>query len=558
MTWQTGLTRNADRRVRRIALGATATLVLAAVALSGSRGEPISESGPKPHVVAPVVRRDCPMFGVDGSRNQINLIDTNLPITWHADAPRTNIKWSAALGSRSYGAVVVSGGKVFVGSNNERPRNSRDRRITPNANEPPAPEDKGILMCFDEETGRFLWQAVHDKLESGQVNDWPREGLPSTPAVEGNRVYYVSNRCELICADTEGFLDGKNDGVQDEKYKTKIDADIIWRLDMMRELNVFPHNMAICAPLIVGDLVFVVTANGVDENHLTLPSPDAPSFIAVNKHTGKLVWGSNLPGKNIMHGQWSNATYGEAAGVKQVIFPGGDGWLYAFDPPTGKFLWKFDCNPKSAKYELGGKATKSDFIATPVVYKGRVYIATGQDPEHYDGVGHLWCIDLTRAVQKGRVNKDNDVSPADDVFDPNADGNKERSALVWHFGGYDHRPKSKRDFLFGRTMSTCAIHDGLVYIAEIAGYMNCLDAETGQRYWIHDLKSSVWGSAYYVDGKVYVPTEDGDVFIFAHGKEKKLLSKVEMDEPIRGSVVAVNGVLFIKTEKTLYAIQAEK
>jgi outer membrane protein assembly factor BamB len=259
-----------------------------------------------------------------------------------------------------------------------------------------------------------------------------------------------------------------------------------------------------------------------------------------------------------MHGQWSNATYGEAAGVKQVIFPGGDGWLYAFDPPTGKLLWKFDCNPKSAKYELGGRGTKSDFIATPVVYKGRVYIATGQDPEHYDGMGHLWCIDLARAVQKGRVNKDNDASPIGDDFDPNTEANQERSALVWHFGGYDLRPKSKRDFLFGRTMSTCAIHDGLVYIAELAGYMNCLDAETGQRYWLHDLKSSVWGSAYYVDGKVYVPTEDGDVFIFAHGKEKKLLSTVEMDEPIKGSVVAANGVLFVKTEKTLYAIQAEK
>src|SRR5439155_162025 len=82
-------------------------------------------------------------------------------------------------------------------------------------------------------------QAVHDKLAAGRVNDWPEEGICSTPTIEGNRLYYVSNRCELICADTEGFLDGKNDGVQDEKYKDGTDVDVIWRLDMIKELNVF-------------------------------------------------------------------------------------------------------------------------------------------------------------------------------------------------------------------------------------------------------------------------------------------------------------------------------
>src|SRR5262249_3179337 len=167
----------------------------------------------------------------------------------------------------------------------------------------------------------------------------------------------------------------------------------------------------ICAPLILGDLVYVVTANGVDENHVSLPSPDAPSFLAVNKHTGKVVWQSNLPGKNIMHGQWSNPAYGEAGGAKQVIFPGGDGWLSGFDPPTGKLLWKFDCNPKGAKYELGGRGEKSDFIGTPAVHEGRVYIGTGQDPEHLDGVGHLWCIDLARAVELGKTHPDHHVSP---------------------------------------------------------------------------------------------------------------------------------------------------
>jgi outer membrane protein assembly factor BamB len=371
--------------VRVAVLPAAVAGIALAAALAG--GKDRAEPGPTPREIAPRERHNWPMFGGNPSRNQVNLVETGLPAEWQTTEPTKNVKWAAALGSRAYGAVVVSGGKVFTGTNNERPRNPRDR-IRRRLDEPPVPLDRGILMCFDEATGRFLWQAVHDKLESGQVNDWPREGIPSMPAVEGNRLYYVSNRCELVCADTEGFRDG-NQGVRDEPYQTPIDADFIWRLDMMGELKVFPHNLAICAPLILGDLVYVVTANGVDENHINLPSPEAPSFLAVNKHTGKVVWQSNLPGKNIMHGQWSNPAYGEAGGVKQVIFPGGDGWLYGFDPPTGALLWKFDCNPKGAKYELGGRGEKSDFIGTPVVYEGRVYLGTGQDPEHTDGVGHL-------------------------------------------------------------------------------------------------------------------------------------------------------------------------
>src|SRR6202040_1594622 len=109
--------------------------------------------------------------------------------------------------------------------------------------------------------------------------------------VEGKRLWYVSNRCEVICATTEGFVNGGNEGpFTDEQYKEKTDADFIWKLDMMADLGVFPHNLATCSPLIVGDTLFVITSNGVDEGHLNIPAPDAPSFVAVHKNTGKVLW----------------------------------------------------------------------------------------------------------------------------------------------------------------------------------------------------------------------------------------------------------------------------
>jgi outer membrane protein assembly factor BamB len=489
------------------------------------------------------------MFGHDPSRNMVNLSEKNLPDDWDVQSKK-NILWSAKLGSRAYGGPTIADGKVFVGTNNQAPRNPRDARKRKDGKLEPL--DKSVLMCFDAKTGKFLWQHVNDKLPSGQVHDWPEEGICSGPAVEGNRLYYVSNRCEVVCLDTNGLADG-NQGVTDEQYKDPTDADVIWRLDMMKELAVFPHNLAACSPLLVGDTVWVVTANGVDEGHENIPAPDAPSFIAVDKHSGKVKWKSNAPGRNIMHGQWSNPTWAVVNGKPQVIFPGGDGWLRAFDPNTGSEIWKFDANPKTSVYKLGGKGTRSDFVATPVVVGDRMYIGTGQDPEHVDGVGHLWCVDIT---------KTGDISPdlvANEKDNPEPEKRKTKpnpnSGAVWHYGGFEKDPNAAgRDFVFGRTISTCAVHDGLCYACDLVGFFTCLDAKTGQKLWQYDLKSEIWGSPYYVDGKVMIGTSDGDVVIFKAGKEKSEPTKVDMGKAIKSTPVATDGVLYVMTETMLYAI----
>jgi outer membrane protein assembly factor BamB len=522
------------------------------------------------------------MFGGSPDRNMVSLTEKGL--TDKPDPEGEGLKWKAELGSRAYGGPVIAGGRVIVGTNNEQPRNPRDQRKT--ADGEVEPLDKGIVMCVDEKTGELVWQAVHDKLPSGQVNDWPREGVCSTPQVEGDKVYYVSNRCTVVCADLNGMANG-NQGVTTEKYKDKTDADYLWEYDMIRELNVFPHNLAACSPLVVGDLVFVVTANGVDEGHINIPSVNAPSFIALEKATGKLAWKSSLPGRNIMHGQWSNPAYAEIKGVKQVIFPGGDGWLYGLDPATGNVLWKFDANPKDSVYKLGGEGTRNDFIGTPVVYDNKVYIGVGQDPEHFTGIGHFWCFDPAKATKPGQ-----DISPEllagteklpdgteRGIGKPNPD-----SAVVWHYGGLDKRPNVLRDFLFGRTMSTACVVDDVLYISELQGQIHCLDAKTGKVFWSYDTKGAIWGSPYYADGKVYVGTEGADLFVFKHAKTPKvidpldnpqakdereyrklvsarykdvaaeyLVNKVEFDAAIKSTPVAAGGVLYVMTEKTLYA-----
>lgn len=527
------------------------------------------------------------MFGGANDRNMVNLIDKDIPGTFPKDpedAKKTilgdTLKWKAQLGSRAYGGPIIAGGKIFCGTNNENPRNNRDRKKATDDDPKGPPDDKGVVMCFDEKTGDFLWQGIFDKLPGGQVRDWPHEGICSTPVVDGDRVYFTTNRCTVVCADFNGFANG-NQGFQGEKYKDKTDIDIIWEYDMIKELNVFPHNMTACSPLIAGDIIFVVTANGVDEGHINLPSPEAPSFLALSKTTGKMVWKSAAPGRAIMHGQWSNPCYGEIKGVPQVIFPGGDGWVRAFKPDTGELLWQFDANPKDSKYELGGKGTRSDFIGTPMIYKEKVYIGTGQDPEHFEGIAHFWCIDP--AGKKG------DISPdlvTDATSDPPKTKPNPNSGAVWHYGGEEKRKYAKRDYVFGRTMSTACIVDDICYISELAGYLHVLDAKTGKKYWQFDLKSAIWGSPYYVDGKIFIGNEDGDLFIFKHDAKpesldeveiasmqadekaagKKLievrkevdkkykLAKVAVEQPIRSTPVVANGILYVMTEQSLFAV----
>ena len=479
-----------------------------------------------------------PLWGGSLSRNLVNLREKNVLTDWDVNK-KTHILWSQNLGSKAYGGPVIGDGKIFIGTNNEAPR------------DPKIMGDKGVIMCFEEGTGKFLWQRIHDKLPAGIVSDWPKEGICSTPAIDGKNIYYVSNRCELVCATT----DGKD----------------VWTLDMMKKLGVFPHNLSTSSPLVAGDMVFVVTSNGVNANHIDIPAPGAPSFVAVNKKTGEVVWTNKDPSKKLleqkgqgekaqqalfktlidkgevlMHGQWSSPSYAMVNGQAQVIFPGGDGWLRGFEAGTGKEVWRFDCNPKASVYKLGGEGTRNDFIATPVVWENKVYIGVGQDPEHDEGIGHFWCIDITK---KG------DVSPKDDNFDPKAPVNKD-SALVWHYG--EPAPaawKKGRNYVFGRTLSTVAVHDGLIYIAELAGYLHCLDARTGEQYWTHDVRSPIWSSPSWVDGKVFLGTDGSEVYIFAHGKKKDLINTVEMSGTVRATPVVANGILYIMSGHKLYAIK---
>jgi outer membrane protein assembly factor BamB len=467
------------------------------------------------------------MFGGSPSRNLANTTEKNIlgKFAVRPKGKEKNVKWAAKLGSKAYGGPVVAGGRIFIGTNNANPRDLKIKG------------DKGVVMCFRESDGKFLWQIIHKKLPGGEANDCPLEGVASTPCVDGNRLYYVSNRCEVVCADVRG----------DEKTGK---GKVIWTYDMVKELDVFPCQLANSSPLIVGDLVYAVTGNGVDVGTKELPNPKAPSLVAINKKTGKLAWSNALPGAKVIRGQWSNPSAATVGGKTQILYAGGDGWMYGLDAKSGDLIWKFDCNPKKASpYEVGGGGERCFIVGTPVVYDNKCYIAVGQEPDDGPGIGHLWCIDIT----KKPANKDKDLSPVNDNFDPKAAVNKD-SGLVWHYGGpVVPKPKEGREYVFGRTLGTVAVHDGLVYATELAGFLHCVDAKTGQKVWEYDLEEGTWCSPYYVAGKVFVGT-DNNFYTFKAGRKLSPPLKTSLGPACKVPPVAVNGVLYVNGGSNLFAI----
>jgi outer membrane protein assembly factor BamB len=433
---------------------------------------------------------DWPMWGGTPDRNMVSGMK-GIPTTWDVKTKK-NVKWEADLGSQSYGNPIVAGGQVYVGTNNE------------NTKDPAVKGDKGVLMAFKESDGQFLWQDVSDKLPSGRANDWPFQGVCSSPLVEGDRLYYVTNRCEIRALDTHG--DGNKHG------------KLIWKFDMMEEVGSMPHNMSNSSPVSYGDLIYVSTSNGQDESHVHIPSPRAPAVIAVNKNTGKLVWEDNSVGDRILHGQWSSAAVGKIGDVVQVVIGQGDGWVRGYEAGGGKKLWEFDLNPKDSVWPK----TRNEVISTPVIYDNKVFIANGQDPEHGEGVGHLYAIDATKR------------------------GDITQSGRIWH---YDK---------IRRSISTGAIYNGLLFYSDFSGFLHCLDVNTGKPYWVHDMLAAIWSSPMVIDGKVYLADEDGDVAVLEASKEKKVISTNNMGSAVYMTPVPANGMLFLGNRNQLFALAESK
>jgi outer membrane protein assembly factor BamB len=474
---------------------------------------------------------DQPQWAQWGSRNMVSA-EVGIATDFDPDSGE-GIKWKAMLGGRGYSTPVVAGGKVLIGANNVDPRDERHDG------------DRGVLLCLNEADGTLCWQLVVPRISDDKYKDWPLISICSPPTVEGDRVYVVTNRYEVVCLDLKGQANGNDGPYMDEGRHmapadeesmevTKIDADIIWLFDMIKEVGMYPHDGAHASILMDGKYLYLNTGNGVDNTHAVLRCPDAPTLIVLDKQTGKLVAKDNEGiGHRIFHATWSSPSMGQVNGSKQIFLGGPDGICYGFEAleQNAEFkgvkdlerVWKFDCDPEAPKenisqYLKNRQVSPSNIKSLPVFYKDRLYVTVGGDVWWGKEEAWLKCIDATKT------------------------GDITNTGQIWSYDLEMHVAPSP------------TIVNGLVFVGDSGYNLHCVDAETGKGYWKHEFRKDIWGTALAVDGKIYVGSRRGDLCIFAAEKEKKLINTIQFDSPIASTAVAANGVLYIATMKYLYAI----
>ena len=375
--------------------------------------------------------------------------------------------------------------------------------------------------------------------------------------IEGNRLWFTTNRGEVVCLDIAALKNGTRQPKQ------------LWKVDLIKDHGVVLRggDMGVVhIPSVAshGKYLYAVTSHGIDVKANRVTKPGAPSLVCLDKTTGKLVWKDASPGANILEGQWSSPMICTVNGRVQVVVAQGDGWIRAFHPNGdgnggSQVLWKFDINPKTSRFQFrGNKGDRRYFVGTPVFHAGRIYVGSGVSLALGRPGGRLVCIDPTGkgdiseflAVDaKGKRLPHRRLQAVDPKKGEKAIRNP-NSGRVWAFNSN----KKKIERGFNGTVSRVAVHNGLVIAADMDGFLHCLDAKNGRQHWSHDMFAGALASPLIVDGKVYVADEDGDITIFALSKKKKIVAEIPMPDAVYCSPVFVGGVLFLATRSRLYAI----
>ncbi len=514
-----------------------------------------------------VQAKDWPAWGgSDLGRNMVST-ETGLPDSFKPGEKSTkgegmlpgtteNVRWVVKLGTFICGNPTVADGRVFVGTDDATLQG--DTRLKRSKG--------GMIWCLDEKTGETLWRLTvpvrpKERLPKDAHYGQQNLGVCSAPTVAGDRAYVVTSAAEILCLDVHGQANGNDGEFKDEAQYIagsknppvkleKTDGDILWKYDLVDALGICPHDVAACSVLIDGDILYCTSANGVNHEHTYCLRPDAPSFIALNAKTGKLLATDTEDlGHRMWHCLWSPPTIGIVNGKKLVFFGGGDGICYAFEalteapaePVHFKKVWSYDCVPpnyrdplgdgKPYNYYIGDKRKKyttntndgtflgpSEIIASPVFHDGHVYCTIGQDPMHGRGRGILNCIDASKT------------------------GDITHSGQVWTYDAIE------------RSIASVAVQDHLLYVTDLAGHVHCLDEKTGKPYWVYETNAETWSTPLVADGKVYINTNKSLVTLAA-GKEQKLISKVTLGSTGYATPIAANGTLYVCSQSYLWAVQ---
>ncbi len=378
---------------------------------------------------------------------------------WPAQGPP--IVWKIKGIGSGMGGVAISNGRLYTTGDSG---------------------DASWVFALKESTGELLWKAKIG--QGGEIGFSVKPSGPrSTPTIDGDRLYILSQFGELVCYTTAGKE--------------------VWRKDFVKDFGGIVPTWGYAESVLI------------DGNRLicTPGAPDA-ALIALDKMTGRTIWKSDVPiraatgssrGGRPNRGPESGANYAsiiaiDFEGVRQYVqFTAKT--LAGFSAATGKALWQYD--PVAAHITC----------STPIYQEGLVFGSSA-----YDGGGG--AVRLSKEAD-GRIK-------ATEVYFTNhmrnhhggmivADG-----ALYGAAGGNEGGFLVCLDFKTGQVLwrerqapkGSLAMADGRLYLRAESGTMILIEPnrekylERGRFEQPERSREQAWPHPVIANGKLYLRDQD--------------------------------------------------
>lgn len=397
-----------------------------------------------------------------------------VPILW---SESKNIQWKTEIPHLGLSSPIVVDGRVWLTTATEDGHDF-------------------YVICVDAETGEVLAnRALFHSDDPEPLSNGRRDNSYATPSPvgESGRVYVHFGHFGTACLDSKSF-------------------EVIWKRNDMPCRH---YRGASSSPVLFNDLLI-----------LTFDGADLQYHIGLNKETGETVWKTDrsanwndehIERQMVKDGDWRKAhstpLIAEVDG-KPRLFSVGAKAAYAYEPATGKELWRMDHEAYSA-------------APRPLYHQGHVIFVTG----------------FSRGAQMCSVKVGGKGVVSDDQV---------RWKINSPFPKY----------------SSPIVVDDLIYMALDDSFLACIEAETGETVWKERVGGKFRACPIYADGRIYFFSLDGVTTVIKPGREFEVLASNQLaenaprEDPRRGpgfmaSPAVVGKAFFVRTRHHLYQIEAE-
>lgn len=381
-----------------------------------------------------------------------------LPLTW---SETDNVRWKTPIHGKAWSSPVIWGEQIWVTT---------------------APEEGTRLyaICIDKESGKIVRDIkLFDVVLPQYVHPFNTYASP-TPVIEEGRVYVTFGSPGTACLDTAT-------------------GQVLWQ---RRDLKCNHFRGAGSSPILYKDLL-IMNFDGSDHQFV----------IALDKRTGKTAWQTKRSvdfqdlgpdGEPQAEGDFRKAfatPHVATIDGKDVLLSSGAKAHYAYDPLTGKELWRVE--------ERGQHSAST----RPVLGHGLIFFPTG--------------------FSKGQLL----------AIKPGGSGVVTETHLAWRAKrGVPNKP-------------SLVLVDELLFMVDDNGFASCLEAKTGQELWQERIGGAYSASPIVAEGRIYALSEDGRTVVFEAGRDFKKLAENKLSDGFMASPAVSGKALFLRTKKALYRIE---